>query len=188
MSPNERGCLSAAERAQVACGDRPSASQAAHLAQCTACRQDVTGMGELVSQLQDALGPGPLPESLRARINAKLVRSRRHRWLRVAFPGALAAAVLLGVLFVPNRDKAPITEPITPAEAALLIEVSAVLEWDGPAEYSLPAIGERVQGLAQVEDDAGLRLPWSKDENWDVPTRANGGSSHALPTGNSLFS
>jgi hypothetical protein len=188
MNPNERGCLSAAERVRIACGDQPTDGQAAHLAQCAACRQDVAGMGELVAQLHDALRPQPVAlDVLRTRIHARLAYSRRRRWLRVAFPGALAAAVLLGVLFVPNRAKAPVTEPITPTEAAFLVEVSALLEWDGPAEYALPAIGERVESLAQVENDAGLKLPWSQDENWDVPAQAKGGSSRALPLTDSLL-
>lgn len=185
------------ELLRLACGDvaEPSATLAAHLAECAACRDALADSSALAVSLRAALEPEPLPDRLLARIQARLDAGpirERPAWtvsLRVAY--TVAAAGLLAAVIVPwaLRPAAPRTAgtattgiSLSEDDTSAIAAAIGVLRWDS-TEYRVEALQKKVDGVAQtLEQGAKARtmLPWSRDDDWDVPA-ADAGQS-ALPT------
>jgi predicted anti-sigma-YlaC factor YlaD len=154
-----------------------------HLQACAACQADWAERRELLNALQVALAPEPLPEALRRRIEQEMARGRRRRsrLMLLGGAGAVAAACVLGALLVPTRTmQAPYpsempatTVTMTPDDAAAIAAAVGVLTWDSPVDYSLSGLTERVQDTARQvgrEHGANTYLPWSADDDWDMPS------------------
>ena len=142
----------------------------------------------LMAALRAELRPEPLPESLVARIRedwdqrGQLTISRRYLPLHVL--GIAAAACLVITLILPSpTGKLPLeSKPsiaLSSDEAAAIVSAMSVIAWDDYDEYSLELVGTSISAIKsslQGETNSDT-LPWSSDEDWDLPSSNDGGAS-----------
>ncbi|MGE0479330.1 MAG: hypothetical protein AB7Q17_02540 [Phycisphaerae bacterium] len=152
----------------IACGDEsfvtaPPALKL-HLATCAVCRAMLADTQNLVQDLRPLLTPQPLTRELDRAIRARLrqvvvpvAARRRSVWGMV---GAAAAAVALLAFYAPFRAVEPSSRTVrTVVSAETVAESIATLR---------EQIRE-VRAFVELNRAADSVLPWSDDDDWDVP-------------------
>jgi hypothetical protein len=136
---------------------------------------------DLLASLRVALRPEPLPATLSERIRADLDRrcvAARRSGLRAvhvvwaAVAACLAVAVLLPPRTAPRAPDSFAPVSLTSDEAAEVVAAYAMLSWDSPADYTLDALDtslDRLERALRREAGSMTLLPWSNDDDWDVP-------------------
>lgn len=172
-SHNPNACSAHRERLLlIACGDESLVTAPPvlklHLAACAACRALVADTQNLVHDLRPLLAPQPLPTSLHRAIRDRLQRvivpvaaPRRSAWSVV---GAAAAAVALLALYVPFRT----VDPASPVSREA-VSAETVAE-------SIATLREQireVRAFVELNRATDSVLPWSDDDDWDVPSAAS---------------
>jgi hypothetical protein len=142
----------------------------------------------LLASLRDALRPEPLSPALRDRIRAgwesHVVPAGRLRLPAIRLIGLAAAACVMVALLLPTARTRPPAAPVALSsdEAAAIVAVFGVLAWEGPVDGSLDVISasldEMERALTQDSESSAL-LPWSSDDNWDVPVPNDEGASQS---------
>jgi anti-sigma factor RsiW len=166
-----------------------SAALRARLSADPEAQAEFAEMQALVRELQDAMGPDPLPEAVVQRIDARLGRGPRGRtrvlWRPIRL-AALAAAAVLALAVVqhlvrsPASPEAPLAVALSPADAAEIVAVYGLLSWQGHVDYSIEQVSSEVKNIEQrMEREPGVEtgLPWSREDDWDVPSVSQGNGS-----------
>ncbi|MFQ5807525.1 MAG: hypothetical protein ACE5I3_13850 [Phycisphaerae bacterium] len=146
---------------------------------------------ELLAALRVALRPGPLPSALSHGILSTLKRrgaparcfglpAARVIWL------AAAACVMVAVLFPPHPvpQASDVAAPyfVTSDEAAEIVAAYAILSWDSPIDYTFDAVDASLGNIDRTlrrEPGSISLLPWSRDDEWDVPLATDGSTSRS---------
>ncbi len=163
--------------------DRLTPAAAAHLADCPACRKEAERPLRLVAMLTSALSATDWPAALDQRIRAQWRSGgsrKRAAWRLVSWLSctAAAAAVLAGAWLWPmgGFDRAVVSGgalvELTPAEAEAITAAYALMTWDSPADYAVTVLSDRVADTARAasrEQNTRTWLPWSSDDDWDMP-------------------
>lgn len=183
------------ELVRLACDSTavPSPELREHLANCPRCRRKLAADRQLLGDFGAALQPEPLSDELAARIAERLAAQTgvmRGRWFS-ALPvvGAAAAACLL-IAFLVSRGTQPSMEDsrvrlgLTQSDETAIAEAYALLLWES-ADFSVDSLAERVEQAVQAVGRAPGRnavLPWSADDDWDVPEASTESSGlNAVP-------
>jgi hypothetical protein len=186
------------ELLRLACGDaaEPSAGFRAHLRQCAVCREGLPASQEFVGSLCGALAPEPMSPGLVSRIRAELCVSATTvsgvfwPWpLRIAT--AAVAAGLLAALLIPHLWGSSARRNTTTSDGGIALSDAdrAAIEsgwwswattwWDSPVDQSAEYLWTRVEEIDHTvagDSQAGRWLPWSADDDWDVPKQGQGPS------------
>lgn len=174
-----------AELVRLICDEprRPSAALQFWLETAQTAREELNESRELTRAVRAALLPEPMPASLRERIGWELAALEApKRWGRrepFQLGVAAAAACLLVALLVPGgAELAPENEQaggwaviaLTSEDAAVLVESSLTLSWDG-SELSVKLLRGSVERVSQDlrGENASSSLPWNSGEDWDMP-------------------
>ena len=172
---------------RVACGDTVlSGAAREHWESCDACRAVWLENNELIAALRRALAPRPLGADVSSQVLARLMPvrpvGRSRAWMQWA--GALAAACLLAawlptwqspVAETPSERHGASAMSLSREDTAEIIAAMRVLNWENPAERSLEGLVRKAeQAAARMEraKSADTLLPWSAEEDWDIPATA----------------
>lgn len=132
----------------------------------------------LLTSLRDALRPESLRPALANRIRADWERratpAGRLRLPALHIVGLAAAACLIVALLLPTtRTRQPAARvALSSDEAAAIVAAFGVLAWEGPMDGSLDVISaslEEIERTLGQDSDSKTSLPWSSENNWDVP-------------------
>lgn len=183
MTPCERV---SSELARVMYGEAGTASisaeLSAHLNVCERCAETCGLLGELSA----ALRPAPLSARSLDGIRAKLDllstitpprrAGRRPALLRPLWSAAAAAMLLLAWLAAdqpgsPESDGAAV---LSADESAAVAEALAVLYVDDSSDVQLEYASERLDSLRQQLGANDRMLPWTADDDWDLPRPTSG--------------
>jgi hypothetical protein len=106
---------------------------------------------------------------------------------------AAAACLLVAVLLPPRRAPqasdtfTPVS--LTPGEAAEIVAAYAVLSWDSPIDYTLDTVDASLDGIDRAlrrEAGSTTLLPWSDDNDWDVPAATDESQSQSRASDGAL--
>ncbi len=184
------------ELTRLSCAaEAPSAALRAHLAECRTCRESLAADRELVDALRTALQPESLPPELAKQIRDEISEPRcvfvvggipRRALHHLLWWSAAAAAVLVAILLprflrqsTAPDGVVPSVTALSPDDAELAAQCWGLTAWDSPIKEAVQYVAESVDEVARVvtRDPAGERLlPWSADDDWDMP-KDSGGSS-----------
>lgn len=184
------------EALRLLCGDEELSSDElrAKLHADAAFRDDFEATRELLDELRGALTPAPLDPrvemTIRARMNAA-VTPRQSPWiwsLRVA--GVAAAAGLMVALLVQTPTtmtsiKTGTQIALSPADAEALVSAYVASQWEGPTDYLVDSLADRVDEVAErLERTSSSEtfLPWQPDDDWDLPPDAAEAQAATSPT------
>lgn len=173
------------ELVRLACNSAAASSPAlrAHLANCPQCQRKLAADRQLLGDVGAALRPEPLSNELATRIAERLAAQTgvtRGRWFSARpLVGAAAVAACLLIVFLvsrgtqpaPSREDSRARLGLTKGDETAITEAYALLLWES-AEYSVDSLAERVEQAVQAVGRApggNAVLPWSADDDWDVP-------------------
>lgn len=157
-----------------------------HVRRCCDCAERLRDALRLLPLMQEALRPMPLPAAVVARVTHLVAASEtapRRGGRLFGWRGPLAAAAALA-LFVVWRvgvnDAPPGAAPVDTAapaalsqgDAAELAAAFGTVHWSDMSELALSAVSNAVSSIEQTLDratDSATLLPWSADDDWDLP-------------------
>ncbi len=163
----------------------------AHLATCATCRAALDAAQRISGALREALHPEPLSEQAAQTLRRRLATQSSQRWLSRPhlhrLVGTAVAAGLVAALLVPwwwHRSASPAPKSSASGEIALSSEDAATIlaaftcvGWEGTTEASVSLLADQVSGVARaVQREAGVEtyLPWSRENDWDLPADEGG--------------
>lgn len=160
-----------------------------HLTRCPECREMLLQSRDIVAELRTLCQPAPLPDELVEHIEQRVNRAGEPRvlrlWRRLRPAFAVAAALLLAALYVPQQPPAASADAnlaLSRSDLAELVATIGLIEWEGTVEWWIDRANselEEVNQLVERSDGATGALPWSADDDWDTPATVRG--SLALP-------
>ena len=136
---------------------------------------------ELLSSLQSALRPEPLPASLTERIRAnwdrrgesrRTIKFPRPVWLGLAAAAAVTIAFVIPPMTSESPTRAVASVELTEEEASAIVQALAVMDWDGTVEYSLDLVDaslDDLQGAFYADPDTDGTNSWLSSDAWDSP-------------------
>jgi hypothetical protein len=142
----------------------------------------------LLASLRDVLRPEPLPAALADRIRAgwesRAAPAGRLRLPAIRLVELAAAACLMVALLLPPARTRQAAGPValSPDEAGAIVAAWGVLAWEGPVDGSLDVISaslDEIESALGRESERRTLLPWSSDDNWDVPVSTDEGASQS---------
>ncbi len=164
----ETGCEQFSDdRLRLATGvdSAPRAEFAEHLTECADCRAELEEQRGLLGALEAALTPEPVAEDVITRIQQRAhgeVR-RQSAWSPLLRPSIAAAAALAAVIAWPQIWERPAVTPD---------ETFETVPWDGDVTYAADEVETRIEtmeGILQRAEGSDSYLPWSADDDWDMP-------------------
>ncbi|MBL8878204.1 MAG: hypothetical protein JNG88_03700 [Phycisphaerales bacterium] len=179
------------ELVRVMYGEADAASMspelAAHLSGCERCAAGLRETRGLLDELETALRPPAASESALRRIRAALDSrprsipiagaARKFAILRPVWSMAAAALLLLAW----RASVWPVAEISTPApvvlntaESAAVAEALAMLYVEDSSDVRLEYAAERIDSLREQLGESGRALPWTADDDWDLPRPTSG--------------
>ncbi len=153
---------------------------------------------DLWASLRAALRPERLPPTLSERVRADLDRrcapAGRYGLPAVHALWLAAAACLVVAVFLPPRlarqpSDAVSSLSLTSDEAAEIVAAYVALSWDSPVDYTLDTVDASLDSIERAlrrEAGSTTLLPWSNDDDWDVPAATDKDQSQSRAPGGAL--
>lgn len=169
-----------------------SAELRSHLAACEACTALLQETRGLLGELGSVLRPEPLSERTvrliaievdNLSIQVRRQDARRSTRLRPLWSAAAAAVLLfawkaglapLQQSTVPQSSEPTAIAALTDEESAAVAEAFAILYVDGSSEVQLEYASERLDSLRKRISGNDRTLPWTADDDWDLPRPTSG--------------